>query len=334
MGVMQMKKLSMEIVAYPRIHISLIAMNSSGYRKHGGIGFAISDPHIRVRARVSKQFKLDDRRSVQLEKHEYSRLLGTLEDVYAKEKLTQKLFIEVSGELIPHHGFGSETSLRLACLELLLLLNGKNYDKEKLISLSGRGGVSGIGIHSYFEGGFIFDAGIKSDSKEFKPSNLRETRKNIPLKLIKTFVEPWDIGLYLNSKIKNVPEAVEADFFKNACPIAEIETYEILYHCVYGSLSSIIEKDKKNFLESVNMIQNTKWKLLERNLYKGVIEDDEKILFNAGASAVGMSSLGPLLYFLADIPIERVIENSKIQGLKGTFHKAFLQNNGRKIING
>jgi len=329
-----MKRYSMEIVAYPRIHISLISMHTGGYRKHGGIGFAISDPLIRVGARISKQFKLNDRRDVRLEKHEYNRLLDTLENVYVSEKLTSKLLIEVSGELIPHHGFGSETSLRLACLELLFLINGKNYDKEKLISFSGRGGVSGIGIHSYFEGGFIFDAGIKSDSKEFKPSNLRETRKNIPLKLIKTIVEPWEIGLYLNNNIKNIPEEVEADFFKNACPIAATETYEILYHCVYGSLSSIIEKDKKKFQDSVNKIQSTKWKLLERNLYEGVIKDDEKILFNAGASAVGMSSLGPLLYFLSDIPIDRVIENSKNDGLNGTFRKAFLHNEGRKIING
>ena len=35
---------SITITTHPRIHITLIGMNNNGYRRHGGIGFSISDP--------------------------------------------------------------------------------------------------------------------------------------------------------------------------------------------------------------------------------------------------------------------------------------------------
>ena len=310
---------SITITTHPRIHITLIGMNNNGYRRHGGIGFSISDPVLRVIGKESKKFHINDKRRINLSTQEYNRLNKAIELFYDKNKFNKKISLDIDGELLPHLGFGSETALRLSSLEILSLINNHQSDKDTLIYYSGRGGVSGIGIKTYFDGGMIFDTGINKDEKEFKPSNLFESRNHLPLIIKRVETDCWELGLYLNPFIKYVTEDNEAKFFQESCPISDNETYEILYHTVYGCLSSIIENDRDSFFTSINKIQKTKWKLLERSLYKGIIREYEELLFLAGATAVGMSSLGPLLYFFSNNPIEEVISKSKNFGLNGNF---------------
>ena len=322
---------SISITTHPRIHITLIGMDKKGYRRHGGIGFSISNPVLNVIGCESNEFQIIDNRNTNLDAQEYNRLLKVIELFYNKNKFAKKISLVIKGELLPHVGFGSETALRLSSLEILSLINNRQSDKNTLIYYSGRGGVSGIGINAYFDGGMIFDTGIKKGNKEFNPSNLFESRNYLPLMIKRVETDCWELGLYLNPLIKYITEKAEAKFFQESCPILDNETYEILYHTIYGCLSSIIEKDKNSFFESINQIQKTKWKSLERSLYKGIIREYEELLFSAGATAIGMSSLGPLLYFFSNDPIEEVMSKSKNAGLKGNFFKCFMFNHGREI---
>lgn len=319
------------IRTFPRIHISLIGMNESNIRRHGGIGFSISSPALMINAYEAKDFQIVDNRKINLEKKEYARLIQSLEQLYNEKRFEKKISITIEGDLIPHLGFGSETSLRLASLEVLTLINNHLIDKDELIKFSGRGGVSGIGINTYFDGGFVFDAGVKEWINEFKPSNLLENRKSLPLLVQRLNVEEWEIGLFVDSRIPSLSEESESNFFKKSCPISDYDAYEILYHCIYGSLSAILEKDKRAFTDSINRIQKTKWKALERRLYDNLIEKNEISLFNAGASAVGMSSLGPMLYFFSNSPIDQVINNAIALGINGKFFKGSMNNSGRII---
>ncbi|MBA4312610.1 MAG: hypothetical protein C0417_08265 [Chlorobiaceae bacterium] len=319
------------IKTFPRIHITLIGMNEGGFRRHGGIGFSVSEPCMELRGFESKEFHIDDNRKIKLEFIEYRRLIESLNNLYTENKFNKKISITIDGEVIPHYGFGSETALRLASLEMLSLINNYQPDKNELIHFSGRGGVSGIGINTYFNGGFILDSGVKGIFEEYKPSNQLENRKSLPLLIHRQETENWELGLYVNSDIKSLSEVEETIFFQNSCPILDYEAYEILYVSVYGCLSAGIEKDKIGFCNAINRIQTTKWKALERKLYNNLINENEKSLFIAGATAVGMSSLGPLLYFFSDKSIEEVISQAKIIGLKGRFYRSSMTNYGRVI---
>ena len=52
----------LRITAFPRIHMTLIGMNSDGYRINGGIGFSITDPKFLFSFTKSPNFQfIDDR---------------------------------------------------------------------------------------------------------------------------------------------------------------------------------------------------------------------------------------------------------------------------------
>jgi beta-ribofuranosylaminobenzene 5'-phosphate synthase len=286
---------------------------------------------LSIKGSEANDFQLQDNRRFNLGAKEYDRLLKSLECFYNQKKFNKRITLIIEGDLVPHFGFGSETTLRLASLEILSLINSHPVDKEELIYFSGRGGVSGIGINTYFDGGFVFDSGVREDSGEFKPSNLLEVRKSLPLLIKRTDVKEWEIGLFVDARIPSLSEEKEADFFKNSCPISDYDAYEILYHSVFGCLSAIMEQDKNAFTDSINRIQKTKWKALERSLYKDLIEKNEISLLAAGASSVGMSSLGPMLYFFSKSPIDEVINNAIGFGMKGKFIKSSMNNSGRII---
>ena len=75
---------------------------------------------------------------------------------------------------------------------------------------------------------------------------------------------------------------------------------KILYEAVYGITSSLMEDNFDVFCKSIDAIQQTKWKSLERNLYGKELIAAESIIRDAGARSVGMSSLGPMLYFFGN----------------------------------
>jgi beta-ribofuranosylaminobenzene 5'-phosphate synthase len=282
----------------PRIHSTLIGMNQGGYRINGGIGFAINNPINYLQVKCSDDFYFKDLRLNGFKSFERERILKLLRDIFNKFNLSQKISIEVSGNIQTHRGFGSSTSIRLGCIEALFMLNNHNIEKDSLIKLSGRGGTSGIGINTYFKGGFIFDLGKKIDKYSFKPSSKSEHRKNLPLLFKYLKLPNWKIGLCIPKNIKSKSENEESSFFNKVCPIKYSEVCNTLYHSVYGLSASIQENNINDFIKSINEIQKTKWKREERNLYGKELLRIERELRSIGAEAVGMSSLGPSLYFI------------------------------------
>ena len=125
--------------------------------------------------------------------------------------------------------------------------------------------------------------------------------------LVKSIDLPlWDLGICIPQIVPKTEED-ERCFFQTNCQIGKGDVEKILYEAVYGVTSSLMENDFNAFCESINTIQQTKWKSLERNLYGEAITEVENIIRKNGARSVGMSSLGPLLYFFGD-DIEDIVE--------------------------
>lgn len=198
-----------------------------------------------------------------------------------------------------HSGFGTGTAISLACLEALHLLNDLKPTPAELINASGRGGTSGVGIHSYFSGGFVFDLGRKASNKSHAPSH---TIKNSepPLLLEQRSMPDWEIGICIPSNIPHKSQAEERDFFKRTCPLTAEAVYATTYHAIFGLYAAIREADKAAFCKALREIQACDWKKAERLEYGQALMDIEQALYANSAEAVGMSSLGPSLFFLAD----------------------------------
>lgn len=322
--------IQVSVIARPRLHLTLIGMNRDGYRINGGLGFAIRDPAISITALAASDFEIVDRQQRKFGESDLARLQSTLAKICTDFQFSKKIKVEITGEVISHVGFGSSTAIRLSCIEALFILNSHQYTNELLVSLSGRGGTSGIGINTFFRGGFIFDLGRKSTDYVFRPSSLSENRIDLPLVLKSLEMPEWDIGICLPRNIHPKSEREEKEFFEKTCPIEDDQVNETLYHAVYGLVASIIEKDKKAFSDSIKKLQNCEWKKAERSLYGNVLAEIESRLYEHGAAAVGMSSLGPALFFVSD-NVSAVISKMKAEDKGLYLIMTIPSNQGRGI---
>ena len=313
----------------PRIHITLISMHEGGYRQNGGIGFAIDAPSLVIAIQPSSEVHIEDKRENGFNQDEQGRIDAILHDTIRTYSLQHGIEATITGDIPTHMGFGSSTAVRLALIEGLFLVNKKSYDKQEIIRISGRGGVSGIGVESYFEGGFVFDLGRK-EKHRFAPSSAMETQERpLPLLCKRVDMPQWQIGLCVPD-IKPKSEEEEKHFFSRTCPIPQNESHNTLYHATYGVLASVIEDDIDTFAESIKNIQKTYWKNAEGSLYDDELISIEQILYESGAMAVGMSSLGPSLYFVAD-NIEDVILRAQKRLKSCRLLLAHMNNAGRSI---
>ena len=322
----------LRIKAFPRIHVSLIGMNRDGYRINGGIGFSISSPTLDMSFSVSDTIEVEDKRVYGFTHNEIKRLVDHLRHVAIQEHLDVGIKCEIyEGRVRSHIGFGSNSMIYLSCIEALFLINHRDYDEKEIIRLSGRGGTSGIGINTYFKGGFVFDAGIaNTEHRALSPSSSFIKLDHQEPLLMKSIMMPeWEMGICIPS-INHKTEEEEVEFFQENCPIDRRDVEVILYDAVYGITSSIMEKDLETFCKAIDSIQHTKWKQLERALYGSDLSEVEASIKRAGACCVGMSSLGPLLYFFGD-NIGGIIERIERDALQVDCFKTSFNNTGRVV---
>lgn len=322
----------LKISVFPRIHISLIGMNSDGYRLNGGIGFSIISPTLDISFELSDSIDVIDNRKKGFTQEELERLKKCLGNVVVNKGFESGIRCIIHNSLIQSHvGFGSNSMIYLSCVEALFILNHRNYTDNDVIVMSGRGGTSGIGINTYFKGGYIFDAGIiNQGQRPLAPSSSFGTDEEYkPLLLKSTALPEWHLGICVPS-IKHKTEEEEKMFFQKSCPINRKDVETILYESVYGITSSLMENDFDVFCKSIDAIQNTKWKTLERNQYGKELKDTESIIKKAGAKCVGMSSLGPMLYFFGD-DIDTIVKKIK-QEIPQCFCSKTSFNNSKRIV--
>ena len=322
----------LQITTYSRIHITLVGMNIDGYRRNGGIGFSIDKPSMTCAFSPSEDFAVSDNRKKPLNKEEQAKLINHLNTLRQKYECKIAFECTIEGEISPHCGFGSSTMLYLSATEALMVLNCIKYDREQLVKESGRGGTSGIGINTYFEGGFICDIGVKNTHNQstITPSSISHN-DSIPLVIYRHDMPQWKIGICISKRIQTLSEAQEVSFFKKVNSIGQSEINEILYHAVYGVVASIEESDQATFNQAIKVIQSTQWKLLERSNYGDEIENAERILYQNGAKCVGMSSMGPLLFFTGD-DIPAIIQRVNNSNLEMECYVVRTNNSPRKLM--
>lgn len=322
----------LRIKAFPRIHVSLIGMNRDGYRINGGIGFSISSPTMDMAFAASDSIEIVDKREHGFTYDELKRLVDHLRSVVVQEHLDVGIKCEICEGIVRSHiGFGSNSMIYLSCIEALFLINHRDYDEKEIIRLSGRGGTSGIGINTYFKGGFVFDAGIaNTEHRALSPSSsFVKVDHPEPLLMKSLTIPEWEMGVCIPS-INHKTEKEEVEFFQENCPIDKKDVEDVLYDAVYGITSSIMENDFETFCKAIDSIQHTKWKQLERALYGLGLSEVEANIRGAGACCVGMSSLGPLLYFFGD-NIDGIIERIERSVSQVDCFKTSLNNLGRVV---
>ncbi|TKV72471.1 beta-ribofuranosylaminobenzene 5'-phosphate synthase [Rhizobium sp. AU243] len=311
--------------------MGLISMHEGGPRRNGGLGFSIAAPSALLKFEPADDFSLIDNRKVPMGEPERRAVLARLRLVSGRFPFRSSVSITIEGDMPTHFGMGSGTAIRLACLEGAFLSEGLTYNSADVVMASGRGGTSGVGISTYFSGGFVFDLGIASEKAAgFHPSS-RGNVMSLPLLLKQTNLPRWPLGICIPRACKPKSQAEEIEFFASSAPIDACSSYEAAYAAVFGVLTSVLEQDYEAFTSAINLMQGTKWKRLEAEQYGSGLERARSSLRRLGADCVGMSSLGPALYFFA--PGERLQEINDLQAeLDCEVLLTTPNNSGRKVV--
>lgn len=304
-------------------------MHAESIRVNGGIGFSISSPNLEIKTVESGLISVSDHRTHGLGILAEKRLVEILGTIKEELNLRKSVSIEISGEAYAHHSFGTGTAIRLASIEGLLKLNSITLSDDELVALSGRGGTSGIGINTYFNGGLVLDLGTNNNGEAFKPSSQSQNHKE-PLLFQQLAMPEWDIGVCIPQHIPPLSEQQEKEFFDKTCPIPESEAHKAMYHAVAGVYAAAKEVDKPAFESSIKALQKCAWKKAERNEHGKPLADLEDRLYQFGATTVGMSSLGPSLFFFTE-DMDATIKLMKTELPNCEFIKTQPSNTGRKI---
>jgi beta-ribofuranosylaminobenzene 5'-phosphate synthase len=288
-----------EISVPARIHVSLLDMSDKGYRSNGGIGFFLDRLSTKVKVEVANNNDFIDNREIPTIKSFPTKTFLVWLNNYLKENdIAQKFKITITGNVPSHFGFGLSTSVRMACVEGVYVLIDKNKNRKTLIKQSHRGGTSGIGVHGYFTGGLVLDLGKNQNTKHI-PSRLGESSQHLPLLLAQVPMPKWKIGVLIPYKIPSKTSIQEKEFFDKTCPIDILSVYKTTYDALFGVFASAKSKNFNQFCKAINNLQDTEWKKAEWLLYPELVKI-KKRLCDFGVQAIGMSSLGPSLYFFSD----------------------------------
>src|SRR5690606_33958207 len=148
----------------------------------------------------------------------------------------------VHGHAMQHVGLGTKTALKLAVVSAYHRLLEMCVDRAVQQRLSGRGGASGIGIHGFFEGGVLWDAGKPAQAVEaLLPSGAALAKSTPTLMMRQPFPSPWRVGLCL-PRAERSHGMDERRFFEAHTPIPRneaLETMALLYHGVLPAFRQV-----------------------------------------------------------------------------------------------
>lgn len=304
-------------------------MHADAPRINGGIGFAMNGPQATIEARPAACIDIEDQRRFPMTAAEL-RQLGEALTAFAKiysDNLGAR--ISVYGEMRTHVGMGSASAIRLGVLEALALANGRDVTRDALITASGRGGTSGIGINTYFDGGLVCDLGRAGNDGGFLPSS--QATGGRPLTLPSLEMPNWPILLCIPRAIAPKTQEEEVAFFKRTTPLPASTSYQTSYVALFELYAAAAEADFDRFCCGVEHMQDMAWKRAERAAYGQPLSEISSQLIAAGGRCVGMSSLGPMLFCLFE-PDQLATLTEAADRLGCDTHAVRPVNHGRAVV--
>lgn len=322
----------LEIAAPSRIHITLVDLGKGGYRRGGGVGFCIAGFDSIFRFVKSDRIKIN-----RLQDHGYSVAEQNRLELALNRMILERACggLEIIECLYPgrHAGFGTGTATALACVEAITLFYNLNLSNAEIVHYSGRGATSGIGINTYFEGGFILDAGRAFYSDKITSSDVAAPPRTAPLTLLRLDMPAWPLAIVSFKENRSVSLKTELALFDSILPLDSAEVFATAYHAVFGVTASTAEENFFGFCDAINEIQECIWKRSEILVHGNDIVDVMQSLRTCGANAVGMSSVGPSIYcFASDMAV--FMQNAMRSHPYLDIRLAKSSNFGRSVKNG
>lgn len=284
----------MHIIARPRIHVSLADMGFASLRAFGGIGFSIEKP-LTV-------FQFEQCSGIEIHGLEVLDDEGRADLIQVIERMKndrgELRFRALLKSFPPQHvGFGSKTALALALIAGVNVFRSIGWTNEQMQKLSGRGAASGVGIHSFFAGGVIWDAGHRTDAaKQLLPSGSTAVAGIPPLAARIPFRDAWRVMLVLPAE-RPMTGPEEVKFFVESAPVPKVEALSTMAALYHGVLPAFLLGDYSALVSALADVHRLGFKARELGQWSPNLQMAVAALSRNGF-AVGLSSVGPLIYVI------------------------------------
>jgi beta-ribofuranosylaminobenzene 5'-phosphate synthase len=193
-------------------------------------------------------------------------------------------------------GLGSKTALVLGVLKASDLALGLNLGRDVLQKLSGRGGTSGIGVNAFFSGGYLADCGHPiSKTSRFAPSSRRSEFVVPPVSCRLGIPTDWRFHLILLPG-RRLTSRTEMKFFRQNTPIPDAEVLSSMAAVYHGVIPAVLSGDIDLLKEALRDVRSTGFKARELRNQADPVKDFIKDADDRTGLALGMSSLGPLIF--------------------------------------
>jgi len=279
-----------------RLHTTLLDLNGELGRVDGGVGMALEDPNITLEVESIESGLI-------VEGDQSGRVFEIAKRIINTYNLKNGVLIRLLKRYEEHVGLGFGTQLSLGVGSAITRINGIHVSPRDLANIVRRGGTSGIGVAVFEFGGFIVDGGhtfgLGRQKQSFLPSS---ASKAPPPQVISrlVFPEDWLLIVATPQASQRVHGSFEVDLFSKYCPIP-VEEVRLLSHLILMKLlPSVVEKSIVDFGEAISSIQKIGFKSIEVNLQSNAVKNLMKVMLDAGAYGVGLSSFGPTLYTVID----------------------------------
>jgi len=286
---------SVEVSSPARIHIALSDLARATGRAYGGTGFAVGHRSIRVRVSTGPT-KISGVGLDAAGRAQVLRLLNRLTSV------SGGLEIEANITGIPkqHSGLGVKTALLLSIIAGFNRLHSMRWSVPDMQKLAHRGGASGIGLHTFFEGGLVVDAGHPQEEvSELLPSSA-QVPAGIPMRLARyELPTAWHVCL-LSPAGHTTSGEDEIAFFRRHTPIPAEEAFETIALTVHGVVPAFLDRSLGALATALRRLHEIGFKALEVAAQQPNVRELLTQLQREGFAA-GMSSLGPTIYALLHV---------------------------------
>lgn len=211
-----------------RLHFGPLSYHPETGRHFGGIGLMLKQPGVQLIARRSESGNQLHNPSPEVAR----RFQSIIEQTGWVQNAVD---LKVISEIPSHCGLGSGTQLSLAIADAVARVNGKELNATELARLIGRGERSAIGLLGYDQGGFLIDAGRKSQT------DIGALAARVP------FPEEWKILLVRSIGDRGISGDLELSAFQKLPPMSERLTGKLCRLALTEILPALLQKDFASF---------------------------------------------------------------------------------------
>lgn len=307
-----------------RLHFGLFDMRGDQGRLYGSAGVAIKKPRLSIWAEEADETTISGMRS--------DRAKEIISKMLEKHGVDSGLHLEIKEDIPEHMGFGSGTQLSIAIGTAINMIYNLGIPYTEIVLGLGRGKRSGIGTHSFRQGGFIVDGGHSIKHPNILPPLIH--RSEVP--------DDWLFVVCIPETNTGISGASELNAFKKLEPPPSALIAKVSRVVLMGLIPSILEKDIETFGDTMTKLDTLfgeYWATMQGGVYSHPrIGECVNHLLSLGAYGAGQSSWGPALYGLAEGETQarnladEMEEFLNIGSNEGTVFVTHAENDGANII--